>query len=181
MASVKDPWELALMRESGRRLAEVSAALREAVRPGMTTRDLDAVADAWFARALDAAMAVRPRDAAFPDRLSRVIGAWLDTLAPHRAASLAMLRRKLYPSHPHHWVPLAFNLSRLVQWWLDAAACPSRGRRRQLEEIAVSALALSTLAEWRRGGDAATHRRVVGRLRRLERGLDRVLPRLSGS
>jgi methionyl aminopeptidase len=44
MASVKDPWELALMRHSGRRLAEVAAVLREAVRPGVTTRELDAIA-----------------------------------------------------------------------------------------------------------------------------------------
>lgn len=34
------------MRHSGRRLAEVSAVLREAIRPGVTTRDLDAVAEA---------------------------------------------------------------------------------------------------------------------------------------
>jgi methionyl aminopeptidase len=44
MASVKDPWELALMRHSGRRLAEVSAMVREAVRPGVTTLELDAIA-----------------------------------------------------------------------------------------------------------------------------------------
>src|ERR687889_2741242 len=44
MASVKDPWELALMRHSGRRLAEVAAIVREAVRPGVTTRELDAIA-----------------------------------------------------------------------------------------------------------------------------------------
>lgn len=44
MAKVKDPWELALMRQSGRRLAEVSAVVREAVRPGVTTRELDEIA-----------------------------------------------------------------------------------------------------------------------------------------
>ncbi|MEQ1501405.1 MAG: type I methionyl aminopeptidase [Myxococcota bacterium] len=45
MATVKDPWELALMRQSGRRLAEVAAVLRESVRPGLSTRDLDAIAE----------------------------------------------------------------------------------------------------------------------------------------
>lgn len=33
------------MRQSGRRLAEVSAILREAVRPGVSTRELDAIAE----------------------------------------------------------------------------------------------------------------------------------------
>jgi methionyl aminopeptidase len=45
LSQVKDPWELGLMRQSGRRLAEVSALLREEVRPGRTTRDIDAVAE----------------------------------------------------------------------------------------------------------------------------------------
>lgn len=45
MATVKDPWEVALMRQSGRRLAEVAAVLREAVKPGITTGDLDALAE----------------------------------------------------------------------------------------------------------------------------------------
>lgn len=44
--STKDPWELALMKQSGRRLAEVAACLREAVRPGISTLDLDAIAEA---------------------------------------------------------------------------------------------------------------------------------------
>lgn len=46
MALVKDPWELALMRQSGRRLAEVVAMLRESVRPGVTTAELDERAEA---------------------------------------------------------------------------------------------------------------------------------------
>ena len=45
MGRAKDPWELALMRQSGRRLAEVSAIVREAVRPGITTRELDEIAE----------------------------------------------------------------------------------------------------------------------------------------
>lgn len=46
MGTVKDPWELALMRQSGRRLAEVVAMLREAVRPGISTLELDELAEA---------------------------------------------------------------------------------------------------------------------------------------
>ncbi len=45
MGMVKDPWELALMRNSCRRLAEVVAALREAVRPGVSTAELDELAE----------------------------------------------------------------------------------------------------------------------------------------
>lgn len=138
-------------------------------------RDLDAIADAWFGRALAAAIAMpRQPDAAFPERLAAVIWRWLDALAPHRAVSLAMLRLKLHPSHPHHWAPLAFNLSRLVQWMLDAAGTSSRGRRRQAEEIAVSALVLAALWHWRRGDDAATHRFVAARLRAMQRRFDRL-------
>jgi methionyl aminopeptidase len=43
--AVKQPWELAVMRESGRRLAEVAVVMREAVQPGATTRDLDRMAE----------------------------------------------------------------------------------------------------------------------------------------
>jgi len=46
MATVKDPWEQALMRQSGQRLAEVGAVLREAIQPGVTTGELDAIAEA---------------------------------------------------------------------------------------------------------------------------------------
>jgi len=45
LSQVKDPWELGLMRESGKRLAEISARLKEEVRPGTTTKQLDAIAD----------------------------------------------------------------------------------------------------------------------------------------
>ncbi|MBW1877828.1 MAG: type I methionyl aminopeptidase [Deltaproteobacteria bacterium] len=46
MSTVKEPWELGVMRSSGRRLAEVVAALKEAVVPGVTTAELDALAEA---------------------------------------------------------------------------------------------------------------------------------------
>lgn len=45
MSRVKDPWEIQLMRQSGQRLAEVAAILRESVKPGVSTRDLDAIAE----------------------------------------------------------------------------------------------------------------------------------------
>ncbi len=45
MIRVKEPWELAVMRQSGQRLAEVATILRETLRVGMTTDDLDQVAE----------------------------------------------------------------------------------------------------------------------------------------
>lgn len=46
MTRVKDPWEIQVMRQSGKRLAEVAAVLRESIAPGITTKDLDAMAEA---------------------------------------------------------------------------------------------------------------------------------------
>jgi methionyl aminopeptidase len=45
MITLKSAHELALMREAGRIVAEVLAAIREAVSPGVTTADLEAIAD----------------------------------------------------------------------------------------------------------------------------------------
>lgn len=45
MVQLKAPWELAIMRDNGRRLAEVAVLLREAIQPGATTMDLDAIAE----------------------------------------------------------------------------------------------------------------------------------------
>ncbi len=45
MGLVKDPWELTVMRQSGRRLAEVAVVLREHVKAGVTTGELDELAE----------------------------------------------------------------------------------------------------------------------------------------
>ena len=138
-------------------------------------RDLDGIADAWFRRALADALS-GPADDALPfdERIAHVFGRWLDALAPHRQASFDMIQAKLYPSHPHHWVPLVFSLSRLVQWMLDAAACEAAGPRRQATEIAVSALVPVALWRWKRGDDDAVKAFVAERLQRMERRLDRI-------
>jgi AcrR family transcriptional regulator len=127
---VADPADLAL--------ADVGAAFR----------DLDAIANAWFARAL-AALERLPPDAVAdrppPERLEIAMMRWFDALAPHRAVTAQMLRTKLYLSHPHHWVPLIFDLSRLVHWFLDAARIASTGRGRQLAEVGLSAIVVAAL------------------------------------
>ena len=116
-------------------------------------RDLDAVADAWFERANQAMLA--PTERYFADlparqRLYALLLRWFDALAAHRRVSGEMIAAKLYLPHPHHWVPLIFNLSRTIQWLRDAAGLDAAGRRRQIEEIGLSALFLATLAVWTR-------------------------------
>jgi AcrR family transcriptional regulator len=114
-------------------------------------RDLDAVANAWFERARQQLVTLpaaeldgRPP----PERLERAVMRWFDALAPHRKVTGEILGEKLYASHPHHWVPMIFDLSRLVHWFLDVARIQSTGRRRQLAEIGMTLIVLATLRVW---------------------------------
>ena len=137
---------------------------------GRHFRDVDAVANAWFARARLAMLALaaeeltgRPAD----ERIALAFGAWLDCLAPHRRIAAEILRHKLYPSHPHHWVPMIFDLSRLVHDLLDVARVAGSGRLRQAQEIGLSAITLITVAEWLRDDSPAqehSRRRLRQRL-----------------
>ena len=143
-------------------------------------RDKDAVADAWFSRARDAMLATPPKGfTALPaeTRLHQLMMRWFDALAAHRAVTGQMLQEKLYPSHPHHWVPMIFNLSRTIQLLRDAARLEARGRRRQVEEIGLSALFLATLRVWLSDDspDQAETRAYLSR--RLARA-DRLMARL---
>jgi AcrR family transcriptional regulator len=143
--------------------------------------DLDALANAWFARALAMVERIPPQtvaDQPAPERLHLVIMGWFDELAPHRALTGAMLRAKLYPSHPQHWVPLIFDLSRLIHWFLDVARIASTGRARQCAEIGLTAIFLGTLRVWLRD-DSAGSERTRSYLRRRLAGADRLLQRLA--
>ena len=131
-------------------------------------RDLDAVANFWFDGALDAMLA--PTDEDFASRETRerlriLLLRWFDSLAGHRRVTGEMLDVKMYLAHPHHWVPMIFNLSRLIQWLLDAAGLDASGRRRQIEEIGLTTLFLATLAVWVRDGspDQERTRRFLDR------------------
>jgi AcrR family transcriptional regulator len=138
---------------------------------GRHYRDLDAVADAWFARAWAAMLAPVPADFAdWPNdrRLATLMLRWFDALAPHRRVSAQMLATKLWPFHPHHWVPMIFNLSRTIQWWRDAAGLDAGGARRAGEEIGLTWLFLATLAVWSTDetpGQRRTRRFLEDRLR----------------
>ncbi len=114
-------------------------------------RDLDAVANAWFGRATTAMLAPAPkRFAKLPaeNRLHLVMMRWFDALKGHKRVTGEMLAVKLHAPHPHHWVPMVFDLSRTVQWLRDATGLDAGGRRRQLEEIGLTALFVATLRTW---------------------------------
>jgi AcrR family transcriptional regulator len=148
---------------------------------GAEFRDLDAVANAWFGRALTALERVTPETLtgqAAPVRLQRVIMRWYDALAPHREVTGEMLCAKLYVSHPQHWVPLIFDLSRLVHWILDAARIASTGRARQLAEMGLTAVILGSLRVWLRD-DSADGARTRCYLQRRLGQADRWLSRLT--
>ncbi len=143
-------------------------------------RDLDAVADAWFRRAWSAMLAAPPEGfAALParERLHLAIMRWFDALAPHREVTGQILATKLYPSHPHHWVPLVFNLSRNIHWLREAALLDAVGRRRQMEEVGLTWLFLMALAVWLRDetpGQSRTRDVLRHRLADADRAMVRV-------
>ena len=136
-------------------------------------RDLDAVANAWFERARQALMRVAPTSLAGqlpPERLHTAMMTWFHALAPHHAVTVQMLDAKLYPSHPHHWVPMIFDLSRLMHDFLDTARIASTGRRRRLAEVGLTLIFLATLRDWRRRPERTSEglsRRLAAADRRL--------------
>jgi AcrR family transcriptional regulator len=148
---------------------------------GAEFRDMDALANAWFARALAVVEQIPPQALAGqppPERLHLVIMRWFDALAPHREVTDQMLRAKLYLSHPQHWVPLIFDLSRLVHWFLDAARIASTGRARQVAEIGLTAIFLVSLRVWL-SDDSADSERTRRYLNRRLDAADRWLTRLT--
>ena len=113
--------------------------------------DKNAIADAWFGRALAAMLEPLPKGLKETEarvRLEVLMGRWFEALAPHRAVTAEMLGAKMWVFHPHHWVPMIFDLSRLVQWWRDAAGMTAMGRRRQIEEVTLTLIFLATLRVW---------------------------------
>ena len=118
-------------------------------------RDLDSVADAWFLRGLKAMVAPKPADFIREPAWRRIeicLLAWFDALAPHQRVTAQMLRGKLHLSHPHHWVPMIFNLSRVIHWLREAAQLPAPygTRRASMEEITLTAVFVATLLVWTR-------------------------------
>jgi AcrR family transcriptional regulator len=133
-------------------------------------RDLDAVANAWFQRARQQMLdPVSPEFGGLParQRLESLLLRWFDATSAHRRVSVQMLAGKLWPFHPHHWVPLIFDLSRTILWLRDAAGLDARSPRRELEEVGLTWLFLFTLLVWANDdseGQARTRRFLRKRL-----------------
>ncbi|PMR77641.1 TetR family transcriptional regulator [Billgrantia endophytica] len=160
------------------RLTEVARGLELSMSAVLAEfRDMDAVANAWFKRGWKAMLAEKPET--FDDwpervRIEHCLLAWFDTYAAHRRVTVQMLRTKAHLPHLHTWVPMAFDLSRTVQWLREAARLEARygTRRAQVEEIALTSLFLATLAVWSSDsseGQSRTRRFLQRRLKRGER------------
>jgi len=115
-------------------------------------RNKDEVAEAWFRRA-DHALAKCANEPGWEalsarERLARAIKAWFGFLETRKAITLAMLRYKVQPDHIHLVIQGVLRTSSTVQWVREAARLPSNGLRRELEEPALTAIFLSTMAVW---------------------------------
>ncbi|MCH7936315.1 MAG: TetR/AcrR family transcriptional regulator [Proteobacteria bacterium] len=146
---------LAIAEEKGWASAGLSAVAARAKVPVLELRrhyrDTDAIANAWFRVGLDAMLAPVPKGFSRrspAERLEILMRRWFDALAPHRRVTAEMLSAKLWVFHPHHTVPMVFNLSRLIQWLRDLAGLDAGGRRKQIEETGLTALFVATLAVW---------------------------------
>jgi AcrR family transcriptional regulator len=145
-------------------------------------RDADGIADAWFARALRAMLREpEPGFLSLPPsaRVHLVLMRWFDAQAAHRNVVASMIGAKLHPSHPHHWVPMIFSLSRLIHWVLEAARLDTRGLARQAEEVGLTLLFVRMLRLWL--NDASPdQQRTRDALRRNLAWLDRLPRRARG-
>jgi hypothetical protein len=134
----------------------------------------DNIANAWFARALDAMLANDDDIDALPVsmRLEVIMQRWFDSLAQFHQVTAQMLGSKLHAPHIHHWVPMVFDLPRLIQFWRDAARLRARGRRRQVEEIVPTGIFLVRSREWcrdRTPGQTKARSRLLNLLGKAEK------------
>ncbi|MCW8885358.1 MAG: hypothetical protein OQK12_08900 [Motiliproteus sp.] len=137
--------------------------------------DSNAIANAWFQQALEQMLSPGTENVSeLPEktRLEYFIWRWFEALSPYHRVTTQMLGFKLHLPHIHHWLPMVFDLSRLVQLWRDAAGLRAGGRRRQIEEIALTAIFLATLRSWCRDESpqqAEAHSKLLGMLEKADR------------
>ncbi len=114
--------------------------------------DLDAVANAWLARADDAMLAVAERadlvDAPAPDRIEAALTAWFTALGGRRRMLGSILSYKLQASHIHLQAALVVATSRRVQWLREAARLDAMGRQKSVEESGLTLLFAATVRRW---------------------------------
>ncbi len=140
--------------------------------------DLDAVANAWLARADDAMLAVAERAdlvaAPAPDRIAAALTAWFTALGGRRRMLGSILSYKLQPSHVHLQAALVVATSRRVQWLREAARLDASGRRKSVEELGLTLLFTATVLRWINDGSENFERTRAFIARTLERA-DRLM------
>jgi len=143
--------------------------------------ELDAVAEAWLARADQAMLAVAERaDLAGltpPERIHAALVAWFTALGNRRRVLRRIIAYKLTPAHLHLQAAAVIATSRRVQWLREAALLDAAGFRKSVEEAGLTALFLATLAVWLSDTTPEFTRTREGLRRRLALA-DRLMARL---
>ena len=136
--------------------------------------DLDAVADAWLARADDAMLASAPDSVEAParDRIEAAMLAWFEALDGRRRMLRAILSYKLQLPHVHLQAAWVVATSRRVQWLREAARLDATGRQKEVEEAGLTLLFAAAGLRWLCDGSedfTRTRRFIARRLDRADR------------
>ncbi|MBM3489992.1 MAG: hypothetical protein FJX68_06005 [Alphaproteobacteria bacterium] len=114
--------------------------------------DLDAVGEAWLARADQAMLALAEQEGfaevSARERVERALTTWLAALRGRRRVLGDMLAYKLRPAHVHLHAALVVGLSRRVQWLRQAALLPAGGAQRDFEEVGLTLLFVAAVSRW---------------------------------
>ena len=115
----------------------------------LLVREKDDVAELLFDRA-DCAMlrGVVNETLLTRQKLYEFICLWLAVLAPYKTIVRRMLVYKLEPGHFHFQARGITRISRTVQWFMEAAGVSTRGSRRTVEEVILTAIYLKTFMFW---------------------------------
>lgn len=143
-------WEQVRLADVADRLGVSLASLHGQV------RDKESLVDLLWDRADAALLAVDIKPPlAMPARLETLVFAWLEPLVPHRRTFREMLLVRLEPGHLHIQLPTLVRVSRSVQWLREAAGLRATFAWRALEETALTALFVASVAAWLQGGEPA--------------------------
>lgn len=118
--------------------------------------DKESFVDALWDRADEALLAAGDQGASnTTERIEQLVIAWLQAVASYRKTFREMLLVRLEPGHLHVQLPTLIRVSRTVQWLREAAGLEQRFVTRALDETALTALFVSTVALWLQGHETA--------------------------
>lgn len=111
----------------------------------------DDLVEAWFDCADQAMLQLSLNELSemeLADRIQKIIFAWLDALAMHKAITRDMLWYKLEPLHLHLQVLGLLRISRTVQWIQELAGLNDRYLQRIINEIGLTSIYVCTFLYW---------------------------------